>query len=268
MPLTVLFWNVHGQAPIEAVGRMADRRAADVVILDECPLSSDEFAPRLEAVTSGGFARPDVITSRFAVAVRPATARMKEIGCTVHRELVFWELRTAAAELLLVTVHLPAKNDNDDPRQAQMAVLWSERIRDVEDRVMGHRRTVVVGDLNMAPWAPGVAGEMALHAYSNSRLAESYHDREARGPRPAFFNPMWQFLCDHPTRPPGTFHGPRWPLAWHLLDQVLVRPELVPHLAEVDILTTDGVETWVDERMGLASTAVSDHLPILFKLDL
>ena len=55
-----------------------------------------------------------------------------------------------------------------------------------------------------------------------------------------------------------------------MLDQVLLRPALLDFFRNEDlkILTTDGVTRFLTDRGLPNATAVSDHLPLLFRLNL
>jgi hypothetical protein len=79
---------------------------------------------------------------------------------------------------------------------------------------------------------------------------------------------MWGCFGDRTPGPPGThFHPTPDGTYWHLFDQVLLRPSLMDALAEVRILDGDGQEPLVSKN-GRPSAAISDHLPIFFRLDL
>ncbi len=52
-----------------------------------------------------------------------------------------------------------------------------------------------------------------------------------------------------------------------MLDQVLLRPGLVKRLRNVQILTGDGHRSFLGEDGAPDRERVSDHLPILFQLD-
>jgi endonuclease/exonuclease/phosphatase family metal-dependent hydrolase len=136
----------------------------------------------------------------------------------------------------------------------------------------GHERTVVVGDFNLNPFDDGLIGASGFHSLMTRSLTREWNGRVVQGTeRPAFFNPMWQFLTDRGSRPSGTlyFDAPR-PINpyWHTPDQVLVRPGLVDRLVEVQVLETDGIDSLLDARSGRPDeTNGSDHLPLLFRLD-
>ena len=57
---------------------------------------------------------------------------------------------------------------------------------------------------------------------------------------------------------------------WNIFDQVLIRPDLLDLFRNEDlsILSNDGVESFLTERGLPDKTVASDHLPIIFKLDL
>lgn len=59
--------------------------------------------------------------------------------------------------------------------------------------------------------------------------------------------------------------------SWNMFDQVLIRPELLPYFRtkELEILTGDGETSFLTARSGVPGAQNgSDHLPIVFKLNL
>jgi hypothetical protein len=88
---------------------------------------------------------------------------------------------------------------------------------------------------------------------------------------------MWSRFGDMTEGPPGTFYHPqssRTNIYWHLLDQVLIRTELIDafighSLRVLDrALSVSGEVDLLRERRKHWKLTVSDHLPILFTLDL
>lgn len=57
---------------------------------------------------------------------------------------------------------------------------------------------------------------------------------------------------------------------WHMFDQVLIRPELLSifKTEELKILTSGSVTSLVTAKGMPKRSVASDHLPILFQLDL
>ncbi len=83
---------------------------------------------------------------------------------------------------------------------------------------------------------------------------------------------MWRFFGDATPGPPGTFfwrpsrHDCRF---WYIVDQVLMRPALLPFFADRDleILTGEGPLSFASPRDGRPNrTVASDHFPVLIRL--
>jgi endonuclease/exonuclease/phosphatase family metal-dependent hydrolase len=137
---------------------------------------------------------------------------------------------------------------------------------------VNHERTVLVGDLNMHPYEDGVVGADALHALLTEELAVRVPRLTARAGTPCFYNPMWGLLGDRTTGPPGTHYWDNTDEPtnhfWCMYDQVLLRPGLMRRLVQVLVLEDDGLERLVS-RDGRPRTATfSDHLPLLFELNI
>ena len=84
---------------------------------------------------------------------------------------------------------------------------------------------------------------------------------------------MWGLLGDHRTSPPGTYYyecAEHVCYHWNAFDQVLIRPALIKRfqLDELKILTNDGTAALICENGLPDANAASDHLPIVFALDL
>ena len=78
----------------------------------------------------------------------------------------------------------------------------------------------------------------------------------------------------HPEHEPaGTCYYPaaesRW-YYWNMFDQVLLRPELLPAFRGQDlkVLVTDGSTALLDDKGLPNRKEFSDHLPLLFRLNL
>src|SRR5215211_5035003 len=123
-----------------------------------------------------------------------------------------------------------------------MSIFLAGVISETED-VIGHQRTVLVGDFNMNPFDLGMVGAQALNAVMTRDLARREGRTVAGRPYRYFYNPMWGCYGDRTPGPAGTYYysapGPRG-YYWHLFDQVLLRPTLMESLAELRILEDDG----------------------------
>ena len=178
----------------------------------------------------------------------------------------------ALQEILLVAVHFPSKLYWSDQSQAMECPNLSATITEQEGLV-GHSRTVVVGDFNMNPFEEGVVGAAGLHAVMSRKVAERKQRVVQGRAYPFFYNPMWGHLGDSSERPTGSYYYERAEHVnyfWNTFDQVLLRPQLMDRFrsdqlkildraGDISLRTADGRP---DHK------AASDHFPILFRLDL
>jgi hypothetical protein len=180
-------------------------------------------------------------------------------------------------EILFAAIHFYDKRNHTPSMQHSLCWLVAEFLRMAEHDA-GHERTVVVGDFNMNPFEDGMVDSNGFGAMMTRALTVK---RPSAGgvERPLFYNPMWGRFGDTTEGPAGTFFHPgSGPINyyWNTLDQVLIRPTLLDAFRDEDleVLTeapADGGE------IGLLTASrqprphpkiVSDHLPLLFKLNL
>lgn len=188
-------------------------------------------------------------------------------------------IRTQQGDVLLVIAHLRSKFSTSEAGQAALVPTYAHEIGRIEDKI-GDKKTILVGDLNMAPFEPGVVGMTGFHAIPNHRIATERGRRGHKGERevegryfPFFYNPMWNFFGDERNGPGGTFFRDKSdPISyfWHIFDQVLIRPALVPQFKHKDlkILTRTRSTSLLAIDGKPDNENASGHLPILFRLDL
>ena len=235
--------------------------------------------------TEGGrvFYQVSAESRRVAVfsALKEATWREKYYDAVSDRITVHEAQIGTAPGILLIAAHLDAPQLSL-PGRAEWARELARDIRMIEGDA-GHTRTVLVGDLNMNPFDPGLVETSALHAVMTKKLAASVQVLESRRDFLPFYNPMWSFFGDwspavgpegnSPERVPGTYFfrdtNDRANHFWHVYDQVLLRPELMDRLVRLDIVGTDGSEPLTSKKSGRPrGLLLSDHLPILFTIEL
>ncbi|MBY0229241.1 MAG: hypothetical protein K2W96_08195 [Gemmataceae bacterium] len=145
-----------------------------------------------------------------------------------------------------------------------------EAIADIE-RNAGHDRTLVVGDFNTNPFEPEIESALGLHAISTPRVGTADFRSISHQDYPFFYNPMWGCYArqDRP-RASYYFNGSDFhEHFWHMLDQVVLRPSLLPSFPErrLRILDSAGGTSLVTTS-GLPDRAgASDHLPMLFHVN-
>ena len=164
----------------------------------------------------------------------------------------------------------------DSLEQGLLATRIVKAIEEAEELV-GHEHSLLIGDLNMNPFEAGTIAADCLHGVMDRKIAES-RDRQVLGQRKKFFyNPMWKYYGPQlhiETSPPATYYYDKnrvRELFWYMFDQVMVGPEIADRLLEneLQILCYADNQSLIKERGGIPDkTDASDHLPILFKLNL
>jgi hypothetical protein len=178
----------------------------------------------------------------------------------------------ASEEVLIAAIHLPSKLYWSEDSLHEASCEISRAIRDEEQKA-GHSRTILVGDLNMNPFEKGVVGALGLHGVMTREIA-ARRSRTIQGTEhPFFYNPMWRCLSDASPGPSGSFYYERAEYVnyfWNTFDQVLIRPDLLSRLPDdcVEILTSAGGQSLLSPRGHPDGDRSSDHLPVLFRLNL
>ena len=269
--ITFLFWNIKGRPVQERIARMAKHYGADVIALAENETSQGRTLHALNKENDSDFHFCPSLCPRIELY-----ARFKEELLHPLVESDRWTIRQVALpekdEFLLAVAHLPSKLNQDDLDQYEASCAFALAIQEAEEQV-GHSRTVLVGDLNMNPFERGVAGANALHGAMTRQIAMRESRRVAGNDHFFFYNPMWSLMGDGSKGPAGTYYrsdSGQMAYYWHTLDQVLLRPSLLPFFKfeDLHILTDDGVETLLTKNALPDQQKASDHLPILFKLHL
>jgi hypothetical protein len=281
--ITFLFWNLYGRQKKKQVARMEALRASvarltvrhgiDVILLAECEIAEGDIIQTLNAAGVGTYHRPASRSRRIQLFSRLPQEVWTDAfdDPTTNRLTMQWLKVGSPPGILLAGIHFPDRM-SVSPGAAQLDVAQdiATDIRRIED-TLGRRRTVLVGDLNMNPFEDGMAARKSLHAVMSRNLAATIHKRKDRADYPCFYNPMWAYFGDYAGGPPGTYYYSNKDANnrfWNIYDQVLVRPELVDSLSHVEILDGDGESTFVTKRGVPRKAVFSDHLPLLFRLNL
>ena len=174
--------------------------------------------------------------------------------------------------ILLAVIHFPSKSYWSESSQATECVELSNFIKMAERRV-GHKRTVLVGDLNMNPFENGMVNANGLHGVMNRSIAQEGKRIVQSQEYPFFYNPMWGLFGDGTPGPSGTYYYRRAEhtmFFWNMFDQVLIRPDLLSRFDNkgLEILESDGEISFLLDTGLPDKNAASDHLPIMFRLTL
>ena len=118
--------------------------------------------------------------------------------------------------------------------------------------------------------------ESSVQGWQSSGYCKPFLAPKFHIPVTGFLHPCRndEFLasCDCPG-PAGTYYYERAEHKvqfWHMFDQVLLRPDMISVFKndELRILETDGLESFLNNSGIPESRKFSDHLPVLFSLDI
>jgi len=266
---TFLFWNIN-RKPLEGLLLLLlEEHLPDLVILAECEIPTAILRARLGQQQVRYRILEDDPSPRLVFLSRLPKRAIRlvsdEGGIAVRRILP-----PVGDELLLVAVHLGSKLHLESNEQGLLATRMPQIIDEAEKKLK-HSRTIVLGDFNMDPFEMGLTSSETLHAIMDRRIAVGRARTVQGRSRQFFYNPMWNFLGDASTGPPGTyFYSGSAPVThfWHTFDQVLIRPELLANFRDenVSVLTSAGSASLLDVKGRPDKTNASDHLPLLFKI--
>ena len=270
---TFLFWNVPQKGVEGIITSVVHAHVVDVLILAECVIPAGSMLLALNAttkrqfhLTKSGKCRRVTIYSRLPRTHVTSLEEHSDDKLTLRR------LVLSRTEVLLAAVHLSSRRYYENPDKDSELRILGRAIRNAEE-IVGHTRTVLLGDLNANPFDDGVVVADGLHGVMSRRIASKGFRKVASKTYPFFYNPMWGHFGESTGGPSGTYYraGSTFEeLFWHMWDQVLLRRDLLEFFKDEDlkVLASDGGKSLL-KRTGIPSKSVaSDHLPILFRLDL
>ncbi|MDR3634831.1 MAG: hypothetical protein P4L84_13585 [Isosphaeraceae bacterium] len=281
--LSILFWNLdgkphrnavqHAENLVESIARLTLAKDVDILVFAECGVDDRRLIERLNATGLGPYDRSPIKSRRVRVFTRLEPSTIAEaFSDPVEDRLAVIQIETGASPaILLAGVHFHDRMSiPTDVGRALATSVLARTIESVEDEA-GHQRTALVGDLNMNPFEGGVVGTHALHGVMTRALARSVPELASRKLFRCFYNPMWGLLGDRSKGPAGTYYFPNLTDPanhfWNVFDQVLLRPALMDHLVDLEVLASDGTESFITKGGRPRRAVLSDHLPLFFRLD-
>ena len=274
------FWNVDSLRNLQADGRelprfaadLALERSLDVLFLIECGIPCESL---MAAFEGGPEYYPISCGDRFKVLARFDPKLMKRLPLPVPSDRFdIWHLILPLQEdVLLSVVHGLDKRNNSQAKQELFLQQVVAALSHFENMV-GHDRSIVLGDFNANPFESPVASALGMNAVISRAIAQSDPRRMLKQSYPYFYNPMWNLYGDEPrSSAPATYYyrgSDPHELYWHMLDQVLIRPSLLNKFdfSLLDIVTTVRSNELTGARGTPDRTRFSDHLPVVFGVDL
>jgi hypothetical protein len=284
MGLTVLFWNVRGvhaqtwagRNPLlrNSISRLAASRQIDILVIAEYAFADADLLQSLNNAGVGRYYAVPTSNARLRLFSRLANGRWKDrFTSQVSNRMTAHTLRVGNSRgIILVGFH--GHDRMSVPIEADRASFAQDIASDIRliEKDVGHRRTLVVGDFNMTPYEQGMVATKGMHALMSKSLTHTVDNLESRFGYPCFYNPMWSHLGDQPDRSHGSFFFSNAASAtntfWMLLDQVIVRCELMDSISRLTILNHDGTDSLVTNKGRPRKATYSDHLPLFFQIDI
>jgi hypothetical protein len=274
--LTCLFWNFRCSLPDSEriAARLALLHRVDILVLAEAMHDPLTLLAELKR-SDPEFDLPTNQHERFQVYTR-FPGRCLRAARHADRVSVRRLSLPPFPEILFAFLHLVDRRNYEPGEQSTLSLKSYQVIYNAE-KDAGHSRTVAFGDFNMNPFDQGMVNSEGFGAVMTRSLAVRLSGGRLDESR-KFYNPMWSRLGRELPEPPGTYYyDARKPfnVFWHSLDQVLIRPALFDAFRDEDfqILTTtpDSEGSPIDlvrQNPIHCNLNFSDHLPILFRLDL
>jgi hypothetical protein len=268
---TFLLWNVQKKDLSGLVVRLVKEHRVGVVVLVERPERDEALLQALRE--TGRFTRVES-HNRIGVYTRLGRSACVRLRPPVDDERMdFWHLCPGGrTDMLLAAVHgLDRVNYGDDRRGLHFQRLTAN-VGQLE-RQLNHKRTAVVGDFNASPFETAVAGALGLHAIRMSEVGGRDHRIIMQQRYEFFYNPMWTCYGRGDPSPPATYYfngSDVYELFWRMLDQVVVRPQMLPYFPErsLRIVRRAGLTSLLTAAGLPNETDASDHLPLVFRIKL
>ena len=266
-----LFWNTNGRDRSQLIADLVRERGIDIIAIAEPGAAPQFLIEELMARTESRYSLVESATQRLQVVAGENASGLKEREVDASGKMVFHLLGTGTNEIVFVFVHLISRLRWDADSQAIETQVLAEDIRRFEDKI-GHRRTILMGDLNMQPFDTAVVQAAGLHATMTMASARRGTRTVQRRAYPYFYNPMWNFFGDRIAGPPGTCsfpqNGKHISYDWSIFDQVLIRPEMLERFVDVEIVTHIGATSLRAGKADRPGRKVgSDHFPLILTLN-
>lgn len=265
-----LFWNIGKLTRVDSLAELVAVTSADIVMLAENSFEIDQLCSKLSVETGRTYRNVLSVPYRCIVLTTLRDKDIQAADVDVNKKFTIYRMRWGGTEILLAVAHLRSKmHGNDGVNQSLQVTHFADSILRLEKRY-GHRRTIVVGDLNMNPFESGMVAARCLHGVPTKEIARKRSRIVENREYPFFYNPMWSCFGDQSPGPPGTYYDARANHAvcfWNMFDQVLVRPDLIDHFEGPTIHEQIEKVNLIRPSGNLNIGDGSDHLPISFSVE-
>ncbi|NEQ97015.1 MAG: hypothetical protein F6K30_09860 [Cyanothece sp. SIO2G6] len=264
--LRIIFWNVNKKDLTKLLCSMVPSTNADVVVLNENRVTSQEMLKALQCDISQDFYRPQHISEeRFHCFCQSPHFDLSEIYA--GSRISVRNLQIGTHKVLLALVHgLDVRNYDLESRQSFIESLASD-MRLISEQ-QGINKLILLGDFNMNPYERVMNLATGLNSMMTRACVERKHRQHLGIDYDLYYNPMWSLFGDRTDGPAGTIYDTsnQGPYGWSMFDQVIVHHSVVELFHNVQILTEAGVTSLMTRKGHPDKKKSSDHFPILVTL--
>lgn len=277
--MNFIFWNLEKKpACYDVIIDIVIEKNIDVIAIAEFPIGPDEtktFLSKLKTIDSNFEWLQPVTKEKVMVFYNKNNAIVSNQYNEGKVAIKKISSITSKVNAYVAYCHLESKVNINDDEQAERVTKLKETLcsfeKDIDDK---DGFLLLCGDLNMNPFEKGLIKANGLNAVMDSSIAKKY-SRKVQGQSYKFFyNPMWGFLGDlGKGNVSGTYYfnpSNHIQYFWNVFDQVLLRPEAIPYFDKeaLNILTSTMHYNLLKKSGAIDDKQYSDHLPIIFKLNI
>lgn len=181
---------------------------------------------------------------------------------------VVMKISTNCCDMIFSLLHAESKlrSDNNDRR-----LTYSKLCLDITEAEtsLQTKNSIILGDFNSNPFETTLISADGFHAVPFKEECAKLSRTISNKPYEKFYNPMWTLLGKSKA-PYGTYYySPSKAINyfWHIFDQVIFRPTVIPAFNEesLEIISTIGTHHLLKNEYK-PNTIYSDHLPIFFQI--
>lgn len=264
--MKIVFWNIKKGSLSKELSLLAQEVQPDILFLAEVGMTPQAILMALNEMDNLYYFHRDDICTKILMFSKFLNANIKPVTSD-NRYMVKSINIPTYPKFNLMALHYQSKQNWDANNQAAHASEWRQIITEFEQKTRS-TNSILIGDFNMNPFDAGMVQTTGLHSVMTKSVAEKGNRKVDNKIYPFFYNPMWSFFGDYGKGDVnGTFYLTKsQPINyfWNILDQVLVRPSILPYFDEdkLDILTTFGDTLNLLKPSGFLDKNISDHLPI------
>ncbi|NOQ63685.1 MAG: hypothetical protein GQ582_04170, partial [Methyloprofundus sp.] len=173
-------------------------------------------------------------------------------------------------ELIAGFVHFPSKREYGLESLGKFFGDFRRQLVD-EEVLYDAQDSIVIGDFNVNPFEQPMISFHSMGA-TNGQYCSQRNLTVGNESNSLFYNPMWTLYAAHKERPGGFRYAKTSNnvLAWHFLDQVIIRPSLI-ECFNFDLLVVIKNTTtfnYLNRNQAPNKNKVSDHLPLMCEIEI